>query len=172
MITLRTVGASEWPAIEVALSGVLHPVPNIVLPSHVVVAEDDGVVIGVAAVDMADTVGFLRQHFVSPVYRGQGLGTRIVRHAVQRGFERGLTSVFVSAAKLEIFYYRAGFGPDDFSFLPACFWPNVASDRAHPPSVMSCRRVIGGRNGDGADSQGRLQVNPCFVPRRDCDFGP
>ena len=172
MIKLRTVGATEWAAIEVALDGVLHPVPNIVLPSHAVVAEDEGAVIGVAAVEVADAVGFLRLHFVRPAYRGQGLGTRIVRQAVQNGFERGLTSVFVFAATFETYYYRAGFGPDDFSFLPGCFWPRVASDRAHPPSVMSCRRGIGGRNSDGANSQGDLRVNPCFVPRRDGDFGP
>ncbi len=172
MITLRLVGASEWPAIEFALGGVLHPVPNIGLPSHVVVAEDEAAVIGVAIVEVADTVGFLRLHFVRPVYRGQGLGTRIVRHAVQNGFERGLTSVFVAAARLETFYYRAGFGPDDFSFLPGCFWPKVASDRTRQPSVMSCRLAIGGRGGDGAGSQGGSRVNPCFVPRRGCDFEP
>ncbi len=172
MIKLRTAGTTEWADIKVALAGVLHPVPAIASPSHVVVAEDEAAVIGVAAVEAAETVGFLRLHFVRPAYRGQGLGTRIVRQAVQNGFEHGLASVFVSAARLETFYYRAGFGPDDFLFLPGCLWPQAASDRAHPPSVMSCRRPIGGRNGDGADSRGGLLVNPCFVPRRSCDFGP
>lgn len=176
MIQLRTAGASEWAVIEAALEGVAHPAPEIALLSHVVVAEDAGTVVGVAAVEAVDRVAFLRLLFVSPVHRGQGLGTRMARRAVQNGFERGFTSMFVSAASLETFYYRAGFGPDEFSFLPGCFWPKAASDRADQPSVMSCRRAIGGRRRDGADmpvaSCRGSQANPCFVPRRDCDFEP
>jgi N-acetylglutamate synthase-like GNAT family acetyltransferase len=175
VIRLRTTGASEWAAIAAALEGISHPAPEVALLSHVVVAEDEGTVVGVAAVEAVDTVAFLRLLFVSPVHRGQGLGTRMARRAVQNGFERGFMSVFVSAARLETFYYRAGFGPDDYSFLPGCFWPRAASDRAHP-SVMSCRRAIGGRLGDGGDTQVASrrgpQANPGFVPRRDCDFEP
>ena len=176
MIRLRTAGASGWAVIEAALKGVAHPAPEIALLSHVVVAEDEGTVVGVAAVEAVDTVAFLRLLFVSPLHRGQGLGTRMARRAVQNGFERGLTSVFVSAARLETFYYRAGFGPDDFSLLPGCFWPKAASDRTHQQSVMSCRRVMGGRRSDGGDAQvvshRGSRADPCFVPRRDCDFEP
>ena len=176
MIQLRTTGASEWAVIGAALEGVVHPAPEIAMLSHVVVAEDEGTVVGVAAVEAVDTVAFLRLLFVRPVHRGQGLGMRMARRAVQNGFERGLTSVFVSAARLETFYYRAGFGPDDFSFLPGCFWPKAASDRVHQPSVMSCRRAIGGGRSGGRDARDAshrgAQADPCFVPRRDCDFEP
>ncbi|MFL6696690.1 MAG: GNAT family N-acetyltransferase [Vitreoscilla sp.] len=168
MIKLRTVDTAELANVELVFGGVLRPVQDSVLLSHVVVAEDESAVIGVATVEMTDTVGFLRLHFLSAVYRGQGVGTRIVRHAVRKGFERGLTTVFVSATRLETFYYRAGFGPDDFSFLPTCFWSRVASDPAHQPSVMSCRRAIGG--GDGAGAQAAFRCDLSFPGRRDCDF--
>ena len=176
MIQLRTIGSSGWAAIEAALAGVCHPALEVALLSHVVVAEDEGVVIGVAAVEAVDTLAFLRLLFVSPVHRGRGLGTRMARRAVQDGFDRGLTSVFVSAARLETFYYRAGFGPDDFSFLPGCFWPKAASDRVHRPSVMSCWRALVGRLGDGGEPliacPRDLQADPRFVPRRDGDLEP
>ena len=176
MIELRTTGSSEWAVIDAALGGVSHPAPEVALLSHVVVAEDEGTVIGVAAVEAVDTVAFLRLLFVSPGYRGRGLGTRMARRAVQDGFERGLTSVFVSAARLETFYYRAGFGPDDFAFLPGCFWPKAATDRVHRPSVMSCWRALGGRLGDGGEPQiaslRGSQADPRFVPRRDGDHEP
>ena len=176
VIELRTTGAVEWAAIAAALEGVPHPGPDVALLSHVVVAEAAGAVIGVAAMEAVDTVGFLRLLFVSPVHRGQGLGTSMARRAAQNGFERGFRSVFVAAAGLEAFYYRAGFSPDDFAFLPGRFWPSAASDVGQRPSVMSCRRVFGGRGGDGVESpvaaHRGMKDTPCFVPRRDGDFEP
>jgi N-acetylglutamate synthase-like GNAT family acetyltransferase len=176
VISLRTAGASEWAAIAVALEGVFPSAPELALLSHVVVAEDEGTVVGVAAVEAVDAVAFLRLLFVRPIHRGQGLGTRMARRAVQNGFERGFTSVFVSAAGLETFYYRAGFGPDDFSFLPGCFWPKTASDRAHQPSVMSCRRAIGRCLRDADDtrvgSHRGAQADPCLGSRRESDVEP
>lgn len=72
--------------------------------SETVVAEDDGVVVGFVAM-VGDEVGGL---FVDPVRQGQGIGRRLMAHAVI-GRERLELGVFEANDRARGFYESLGF---------------------------------------------------------------
>ena len=97
MITLRPYGDGDqdvvvklwWDSWHSIRPGLRHPRPfedlrarwmrEIVPRQRIMVAADDGMVVGFAAADLADRV--LTQVFVAPTRKGQGIGHRLFRWA-------------------------------------------------------------------------------------------
>jgi amino-acid N-acetyltransferase len=74
-----------------------------------VVREDDGRVVGVAGLEVHGESGLLRSVAVDPAYRGQSLGARLVRAAMERAALLGLREVYLLTTTAERFFARRGF---------------------------------------------------------------
>ncbi len=92
------------------------------LRDYVVYREDDGPIIGVAALHVAwDGLGEIRSLVVIPERQSQGIGSALVRFCLQEARELGLRRVFALTTSPE-FFQRFGFRPFPKENLPPIVW--------------------------------------------------
>jgi GNAT superfamily N-acetyltransferase len=82
-------------------------------PTTVFVAEQDGGIVGTTIATVSAGIGWLGLGFVAPALRGQHLGTRLTRTALDDLRQRGSRSVLLAATALgRPIYERLGFVVD------------------------------------------------------------
>lgn len=106
-------------------------------PTEVIVAHDDGEVVGGAALELYDDAGLLRSVVVRPGYRRGGVGSALTAAAVHRARERSLQSVYLLTESAERFFAGHGFATIDRDAAPAAVagsveWAEVCGDSAVP----------------------------------------
>ncbi len=100
-------------------AGVLALLAEVGLPTdevadwlpHYVVAEEGGVVIGVAGLEIHGSDGVLRSVAVDPAYRGGGLGGRLAATVIASARQAGLRRLYLLTETAEDYFPRHGFRP-------------------------------------------------------------
>jgi amino-acid N-acetyltransferase len=75
------------------------------------VARDNGVVVGTAALEMYAAHALLRSVAVDVALRGHGLGAALVERAIEMARRRGVVTVYLLTETAPAFFARLGFDP-------------------------------------------------------------
>jgi len=84
-----------------------------------IVAREDQEVIGSAALELYGTAALLRSVAVAPAWRGQGLGQRLTRAALELARHHGVRDVYLLTETADSFFPKFGFSRIDRSQVPA-----------------------------------------------------
>ena len=72
---------------------------------------------------------WLASVYVAPVYRRQGIGSRLVRHVMQQARQQGYTKLYL-------------FTPDKESFYASHGWSRLATERYHGEAIVIMQAVL------------------------------
>lgn len=78
---------------------------------HLVVAEHDGRIVGVAAVERHGAHGLLRSVAVDPAWRGRGLGRALTQERAEWAAGAGLSALYLLTTTAGGYFPRLGFVP-------------------------------------------------------------
>lgn len=115
------------------------------LPQHLptlLVARYQGRVVGSAAVELYGSYALLRSVAVEEALRGQGLGTRLTRAALELARRRGTTNVYLLTDSAAGFYPRFGFRPIPRHQVPPPVKCSVEFDHACPVTAQAMVAVL------------------------------
>jgi N-acetylglutamate synthase-like GNAT family acetyltransferase len=74
-----------------------------------VVAEHDGLLVGVQAVEMIGPYGMIRSAAVAPSLRGSGMGSAMTRDRIEWSKKRGIPTLFLFTETAKPFFEKLGF---------------------------------------------------------------
>jgi arsenate reductase len=116
-----------------------NALPDAGLADHVaelLIARQDGRLVGTAALEIHGGDALLRSVAVDPSLRGTGLGQRLARAALDRAKDRGVMRVFLLTETATTFFPRFGFTTIDRSAVPASIRATVEFSSACPASAQ------------------------------------
>jgi amino-acid N-acetyltransferase len=119
--------------------------PTVGAADHVanaVVARDQGVVIGCAALEIYGDDALLRSVAVDGSQRGGGLGHRLTEAALARAVAHGVRTVYLLTTTAERFFPKFGFVEIDRSQVPAAVRGSVEFTSACPASAIVMRKRL------------------------------
>jgi amino-acid N-acetyltransferase len=100
----------EVAAVDALLqSCALPPLPPAIPLSNLLVARDDGALVGAIALTVAGRRGLLRSLVVAAERRGAGLGAALVSSLLSRAHELGLRDLHLLTENAADFFERQGF---------------------------------------------------------------
>ena len=118
------------------LDGVDELVPTMI------VARDNGKVVGVAALELYADGALLRSVVVDPVVQGQRVGHRLTEAALQMARDGGARAVFLLTTTAERFFPKFGFEGIARADVPASVQASVEFQSACPASAAVMRKVF------------------------------
>lgn len=104
--------------------------------------DDDGRVVGCAALEVYADGALLRSVAVERTSRGTGTGQQVVRAALDLARERGVTSVYLLTTTAEAFFERFGFGRVSRTDVPAGVRASAEFRYACPESAVAMARMV------------------------------
>jgi amino-acid N-acetyltransferase len=131
------------------------PLEGLADAASVVVARGGDAVVGTAALERhgagPDTVFLLRSAAVAPTWRGRGVGSALIRAALER-VDEAAAPVALLTETAEHWFPRFGFQPVDRTALPAALEASAELRGACPTSARTLLRPAAeaGRCGRGA----------------------
>ncbi len=153
--TLRAATAADLPAVERLLAATGLPAAGIAevftaAPADFVVADDPhapGELAAVAGLEVRGRAALLRSVAVHPARRRHRLGERVVRRAVRRAEERGLSALYLLTMTAEDYFPRFGFARVERGAVPPEIAESVEFRSACPASAVAMARPLGGAPG-------------------------
>lgn len=109
-IALTTVTDSDLPEILTLLEASRLPVAGI--QEHLgsaLVARENGKLVGCAAVEIYGSAGLLRSVAISEEQRGEGLGQRLTKAALELARKRGVRNIYLLTTTASHFFPQFGF---------------------------------------------------------------
>ena len=107
---VRSAHAADFDAVCALLRSADLPLAGV--PESLegfLVAEDSGVVVGVAGLEVYGRDGVLRSVAVAADQRGRGLGARLTGSVLERAREQGLHNVYLLTTTADAWFPRHGF---------------------------------------------------------------
>lgn len=109
-VELRAARDSDMPEVLTLLQRSDLPTAGVGdAPSHFVVAESDGKLVGVVGLELYGGSALLRSAAVEGSWRGSGVGRMLVERALDVARERGIEDVFLLTTTAEHYFPRFGF---------------------------------------------------------------
>jgi N-acetylglutamate synthase-like GNAT family acetyltransferase len=142
---LRPAVSEDWPAIAALLTR--HDLPLDGAADHLahfVVAEGAEGITGVAGLEVYGEAGLLRS--VAVAAPGQGLGTRLVEHIIDRATAAGVRRLLLLTTTAGEFFPRFGFRPLPRDAVPAVLQASQEFRGACPSSAMVMQRTLVTKN--------------------------
>jgi amino-acid N-acetyltransferase len=143
---IQPASRADLPAVRRLLEG--HHLPLDGVEAHVdamVVAKDDGKVVGAAALELYDDGALLRSVAVDPALQGQRLGHVLTETALTMARERGAGAVFLLTTTAERFFPKFGFEVITRAEVPASIQESVEFTSACPASAIVMRKQLAPR---------------------------
>lgn len=122
-----------------------HGLPEEGVDEHVatlVVARENGHVVGTAAVEVYADGALLRSVAVAPAVQGLGLGHRLTDAALSVAREHHVDTVFLLTTTAERFFPKLGFEPASRADVPASVQASVEFQSACPTSATVMRKRL------------------------------
>jgi len=143
MTTIERALAADRDAIERLLTAAGLPLDGLegALPLAVV-ARDEGVIVGCAAVEQYGSVGLLRSVCVAADKRGTGLGRGLVAAVEELAAGRGIGELFLLTESAEGWFPRLGYMPSTRAAIPAALSASPELAGACPESAAVLSKVI------------------------------
>lgn len=136
-ITIGAARSSDLPAVLALLER--SGLPKEGLVDHrdtTVVARDGDEVVGSAALEIYGAAALLRSVAVTSTLRGEGLGQRLTRAALDEAHHRGVTTVYLLTETAADFFTRFGFHPIDRASVDPLVQQSVEFTSACPASAQ------------------------------------
>lgn len=110
MIIFRPAKPGEFNNILHVLKETSVSTNNISSPFNTfIVLEDNSKIIGVAGIEIYRDIGVLNSVAILPAYRGQQLGSGIVKSVLNFADRRNVKKIYLSTEKEEAFFKKLGF---------------------------------------------------------------
>jgi amino-acid N-acetyltransferase len=133
----------DLAAVQRLLAGHGLPLEGVAEHLHsMVVARDDGRIVGVAAVELYEGGALLRSVAVDAAAQGRGLGHQLTEAALEIARERQLDAVFLLTTTAERFFPKLGFEQISRDEVPATVQASVEFQSACPASAIVMRRRL------------------------------
>ena len=110
--------------------------------ARILVARDDGRLLGTAALEMYPDGALLRSVAVASHAQGQGLGRELTEAALRIAREAGTPAVFLLTTTAEHFFLRFGFVRIERHDVPASVRTSVEFTTACPASAAVMRKTL------------------------------
>ncbi len=139
-IAIAAATATDVPAILDLLER--SQLPRAGLEGHLettLVARDGNQLVGCAAIEPFGTAGLLRSVAVDAALRGQGLGQRLTRAALDLARERGIKTVYLLTETAGDFFPRFGFQPVTRAQVAPAVQQSVEFTSACPASACAMK---------------------------------
>ncbi len=146
-VSIEPARSEDLPAVLALLEN--SGLPKDGLAEHLattLVARDDGRIVGSAALELYAAAALLRSVAVDARLRGQGLGQRLARAALDLARQRGVTSVYLLTETAAGFFPRFGFHAIDRSAAPQPVQQSVEFASACPSSALAMRVILNARS--------------------------
>lgn len=135
---LRAAGAADLDPVRRLLEDAGLPTAGVADPvTRLVVAEEDGALVGVAGLEVHGRNGVLRSVAVDPSMRGRGLGRRLTDRVLETARESGLRRIYLLTTTAEKYFPRLGFRRADRDGAPDEVRRSVEFREACPASAVA-----------------------------------
>jgi amino-acid N-acetyltransferase len=141
--TIAAATPADLPAIFQLLDD--SRLPRAGLDAHVattLVAQEDGALVGTAALELYGTAALLRSVAVKSALRGQGLGQALATSALDLGRQRGVATVYLLTETASGFFRKLGFRPIARADVDAAVRRSVEFTTACPQSALVMVRSL------------------------------
>lgn len=108
----------------------------------VLVARDDGRLVGCAALEVYGNAALLRSIAVEPALRGHGVGQQLTRAALDLARRTGIAEVYLLTETAAAFYPRFGFQPISRAEVAAPVQQSVEFTTLCPASSQAMRLAL------------------------------
>ncbi|HEU4682502.1 MAG TPA: arsenic resistance N-acetyltransferase ArsN2 [Gemmatimonadales bacterium] len=108
-VELRAAGAEDLPVVMTLLGKAKLPTAGVEDPSHYIVAESEGRLVGVVGLEVYGDSALLRSTAVEQDWQRTGVGRVLVEKALELARDRGLNDVFLLTTTAEHYFPRFGF---------------------------------------------------------------
>jgi amino-acid N-acetyltransferase len=146
MIEIAQGAAADVPAVKALLSRAHLPLDGFDPELAFVVARQDGVVVGSAALEEYPNGALLRS---AEELRGTGLGQRLTNAVLELAGGRGHGWVYLLTTTAGRFFPRFGFEPVDRGEVPPDVRQSVEFTSACPDSALVMRKALSGLRAKG-----------------------
>jgi len=142
-VELRTALESDLPAVLGLLHRAQLPTAGVIdVPSHFVMAESDGKLVGVVGLEVYGESALLRSAAVEESWRGSGVGRVLVERALDVARERGIEDVFLLTTTAEHYFPRLGFSCVSRDSVTPGIKSSVEFQEACPASATVMRKSL------------------------------
>jgi amino-acid N-acetyltransferase len=142
-VELRTARESDLPAVLGLLGRAQLPTAGVAdAPSHFVMAESGGELVGVVGLEMYGQSALLRSAAVEESWRGSGVGRVLVERALDLARERGIEDVFLLTTTAEHYFPRFGFSCVSRDSVASGVKASVEFQEACPASATVMRKHL------------------------------
>jgi amino-acid N-acetyltransferase len=107
-----------------------------------IIAEDDGRVTGVAAVERRGEFGLLRSVAVDPSAQGRGVGRALVERLIAESKEKGIAELYLLTTTAEKYFPAFGFTKIDREAAPVEIQESDQFTDLCPSTATVMRRVV------------------------------
>jgi N-acetylglutamate synthase-like GNAT family acetyltransferase len=150
-VTTTAVTAAIRPANPDDLAGVEALLVASGLPTagvagalgNFLVAEHDGVIVGVVGVEQCCGFGLLRSTAVDASWRSRGLGSQLVERAIAAAESKGLQALYLLTTTAERYFPSFGFSVTTREKVPEAVRDTVEFRSACPASAVVMVRPLG-----------------------------
>ncbi|MEO8286029.1 MAG: arsenic resistance N-acetyltransferase ArsN2 [Chloroflexota bacterium] len=137
MITIQPATPQDLPAILALLERSGLPTDGFVEQRpYTVVAHEDTVLVGSAALEIYGSDALLRSVAVDESLRGQGVGKRLTQAALDHALAAGISGIYLLTETAGDFFPRFGFAPVTRADVPAGVRQSVEFTSACPESAL------------------------------------
>ena len=144
-VELRTAKESDLTAVVDLLGRANLPIAGVAeAPSHFVMAESDGKLVGVVGLELYGESALLRSAAVEESWRGSGVGRVLVERALDVARERGIADVFLLTTTAEHYFPRFGFSCVSRDSVTAGVKSSIEFQDACPASATVMRKSLRG----------------------------
>jgi amino-acid N-acetyltransferase len=142
-MNIHTAKITDLPDILTLLKASALPVAGI--DEHVettLIARDQGKIMGCAAVEVYGQAGLLRSVAVEAGRRGEGLGERLTKAALELARQRGVRTVYLLTTTASHFFPRFGFTAIPRAELDPALEQSEELRGACPASALAMRATL------------------------------
>jgi len=142
-VELRTAQESDLPAVLGLLARAHLPTAGVAnAPSHFVMAESEGKLVGVVGLEVYGESALLRSAAVEESWRGSGVGRVLVERALDVARERGIEDVFLLTTTAEHYFPRFGFSCVSRDSVTPGVKSSIEFQEACPASATVMRKSL------------------------------
>ena len=142
-VELRTATPADLPKVLDLLNSARLPTAGVAEAfPHLVVAESEGLLVGVAGLEVYGASALLRSVVVEESWRGSGVGRRLIENALDEAKRRGLDDVFLLTTTAEHYFPRFGFACASRDSVAADVQTSVEFQGACPSTAVLMRKSL------------------------------
>ena len=139
---VEPIGDGELESVMALLRESGLPLDGLDQTARIVVARDDGGIVGTAALEMYPDGALLRSVAVATRAQGRGLGHELVEAALRIARDAGMPAVFLLTTTAEHYFPKFGFTPIERQDVPASVRTSLEFTTACPSSATVMRKLL------------------------------